>query len=198
MTTHLLLFSISLTLSINSFAQNRYLSGYVVMNNGDTLRGTIMDRNTNQGRLYRKIRFKSADSKRKKYDAYDLQGYSVEGVQFESKWFSEEGIPFNMRYMSKYGLGNKVFLRVQVKGEVTCYTKEFVDGDDIAIGGFELFQKKGEDMLQRANQGILGLKKKKLAAYFSDCPKLVDKITAGEIKRAVEVARYYNENCTQH
>lgn len=176
-------------------AQNTYYPGFVVLNSGDTLKGKIQDRNINRGVIYDRIRFISENGKKEKYTAEDLISYSVESVNFESKWFNEETAFFKFRYTSIYGQGEKVFLRVNVKGKLTCYTNEYVDEDNDFFDGFELYLKEGENEFQRANQGLFGLKKNKLSEYFRDCPSLVEKINNEEIKNAIEVANYYNAEC---
>ena len=176
-------------------SQSSYLKGYVVLNSGDTLYGKVMDRDINRSRLLNRIRFKQNGKKLKKYSAYDLSSYNVDNVIFESKWYDEQVEFFNFRYPNRYGIGQKVFLRVNSKGKLSCYTKEFVDQDDVAINGFELFQKEGDDYFERANQGLFGLKKKKLTNYFKECPKLVERINNGRIKTALEVTKYYNSKC---
>ena len=179
----------------NGHAQNNYYPGYVILNTNDTIYGTIQDRNISKGRLLKRIRFKPKKGKKKKFDASDLSGYSIQGTVFESKWYAEESSFLKFYYPNKYGVGQKTFLRVHVKGGVSCYTKEFIDGDNNLIDGFELFLKTGDDHYQRATQGIFGLKKKKLVSYFKDCPKLVNHLTENTFKSAQEVANYYNINC---
>ncbi len=67
-----------------------------------------------------------------------------------------------------------------------------MDSESDNIDVVPLFKRSDESSLVRVTQGIFGLKKKKLSAYFEDCPRLVDKIVAGEIKDPVEIAYYYN------
>ena len=177
------------------FSQQSYLKGYVVLTTGDTLHGEVKDRDINIGRLLSRIRFKQNGKKLKKYSAYDVSSYSIDNVVFASKWYEEQAEFFNSRYLNQYGRGEKVFLRVNSKGRLSCYTKEFVDQDDVAINGFELFIKEGDDYFERANQGLFGLKKKKLTKYFSDCPALVENINNGDIRTALEVAVFYNSEC---
>ncbi|MEM7109331.1 MAG: hypothetical protein AAF519_13990 [Bacteroidota bacterium] len=177
-------------------AQNGYLSGYIVLNEGDTLFGKLKDRDVDRGRLLNTIRFKQKGKRVKKYSAYDLLSYRVDRVIFESKWYEEKAEFFNFQYLNRYGVGEKVFLRVNSKGKLSCYTKELID-DDSDFDGFELFQKEGDDFFIRANQGLFGLKKKKLANYFTDCPQLVQKIDSGEIKNTWEVTSFFNMKCSE-
>ncbi|MFT5735908.1 MAG: hypothetical protein ACI9SG_000241, partial [Maribacter sp.] len=44
----------------------------------------------------------------------------------------------------------------------------------------------------RANQGIFGVKKKRLASLLSDCPGLSQKILNREFKHVFEVLEFYN------
>lgn len=175
--------------------QNNYFPGYVVLKTNDTLFGQIQDRNIKKGQLLNKIKFKSKTAKRKKYSAEDLNSYKIGNTVFESRWYDENSNFLKFNYTNKYGVGEKIFLRLNVKGKLSCYTKEFVDYDSILINGFELFLKEGDTHFQRANQGLFGLNKKKLFKYFEDCPALVASINTNKLKRAFEVANYYNNNC---
>ena len=58
----------------------------------------------------------------------------------------------------------------------------------------DYFKRKDDDYMVRVTQGIFGLKKKRLAEYFKDCPELVQKIEFKELKRPFEIAQFYN-NC---
>ncbi|NER15746.1 hypothetical protein [Spongiivirga citrea] len=178
-----------------AWSQKDYFPGYIVLNNRDTLYGEIQDRNINKVRLYEKIRFRSASGKRMKLSASDLISYSVNNKIFESKWFDEHANIFRFYYTHKIGTGEKTFLRLDTKGKVSVYTKEFTDGDCSTIDEFPLFLKEGDKYFQRATQGVFGLKKKKLASYFQDCPKLVSEINQRSLKYAFEVADYYNNKC---
>jgi len=177
------------------WSQKEFHSGYIVLNNKDTIYGEIQDRDVRRGRLYEKIRFRSENGKRKKYSAHDLMSYMVGKTVYESMWFDEDSYFFKFYYTHKYGTGKKTFLKLNTKGKVSCYTKEFVDFDCNGIDGFELFLKQGEKHFQRADQGIFGLKKKKLMVYFKDCPVLVSNLNKGMFKYAFEVAAFYNNSC---
>ena len=176
-------------------AQNNFQPGYVVLNDGDTLYGEVCDRNINQGEIFQRIKFKPNKGRKRRYGPNNLMSYQVGGVVFESRWYAEQTQFLRFNHFNRYGMGEKVFLRVLVKGNVPCYTMEFEDPDNDFIDGFELFLKEGDDFYQRANQGIFGLKKKRLSEYFQDCPDLVAKLNRGEFQNASEVARFYNQFC---
>ncbi|MFP2994411.1 hypothetical protein ABN763_00805 [Spongiivirga sp. MCCC 1A20706] len=177
------------------YSQKNFQSGYVVLNNQDTIYGKIQDRNINKARLFEKIKFRADNGGRMKYGPEDLISYTINGQVFESKWFDEDANLFRLYYSHKKGTGEKVFLRLDRKGEMSVYTKEFTDDDCSYIDGFELFLKEGDYYFQRATQGIFGLKKKKLASYFSDCPKLVTQLNDRTFKYAFELADFYNNHC---
>lgn len=178
-------------------SQKIWETGYVILNTGDTLSGMVCDRKaTATGtKLYSKIRFRGDEGVREKFTAYDIKGYAVGNSLYESMWYHESMAFFIMSYTSRRGVGKKIFLQVVRRGYLTCYYKEYVDGDSGYVDGFELFKRPGDAYFMRATQGIFGLKKKRLTEYFSDCPSLVKKINTGQITCPVEVVDYYNSRC---
>ena len=167
--------------------------GYVVLNNNDTLYGTIKDRNN--GTLYEKIRFRDDRGKNKRYTAGDLLSYKRGISTYESLWYAEENEFLKFNYYSRPGYGRQVFLKVLAKGRLSCYAKEFIQDDNNFIDQFELFLRDGDKTMARATQGIFGLKKKRLSSYFWDCPNLVKKINNRSITTPLDVVAYYNEFC---
>lgn len=85
-------------------AQKRFSPGYVVLNQGDTIYGKICDRNLRKAIIFNKIRFRSSNTKRSRYSAYDIQSYHIDGTTFESKWFSEQVEFLKFKYNNQYGL----------------------------------------------------------------------------------------------
>lgn len=188
--TFLALMSCCLFQTINAQSFER---GYIVLNSNDTLFGSVKDRN--DGALFKKIRFKNERGIVKRYTAEDILSYKSGIHTYESLWYAEESHFFKFNYYSRPGYGHKVFLKVLVKGRLTCYAKEFVYDDNDFFDQFELFLRDGDDSMARATQGIFGLKKKRLIDYFWDCPSLVSKIHNGTITKTLDVVAYYNEIC---
>jgi len=96
----------------------------------------------------------------------------------------------NEKYASIPNHGEREFLKVIEKGYLTYYQREFEYSD--YIDQIDLFKRDNEDYLVRVSQGVFGLRKKSLAAYFNDCPELVEKIKNNELKTAIEITRFYN------
>lgn len=187
-----ILIVIAYLLFFSKLNSQNYEQGYIVLNTKDTLYGKIKDRDDND--LYKKIKFINALGKKRKYSAYDILAYKKGIYEYESKWYNAKNELLNIYYYEREGYGEKVFLKVLESGRLSCYVKEFIDCDD-AIDAFELFQKEGEHNYIRATQGIFGLKKKKLANYFWDCPLLVKKINERLLRYPIDVVKYYNEFC---
>jgi hypothetical protein len=167
--------------------------GYIVLNTNDTLYGYIKDRN--DGALFKKIRFKEARGKVKRYTAEDLLSYTAGLYTYESLWYAAENQFFKFEYYSSPGYGRKVFLKVLAKGRLSCYAKEFIHDDNDFLDQFELFLRDSDNTMVRATQGIFGLKKKRLTEYFSDCPGVVEKINNRSITKPLDVVAYYNQYC---
>lgn len=182
-----------LLLAIGPVQSQNFEDGYVILPSQDTLYGQVKDRNN--GSFFKKIRFKNAKGRVKRYGPEDILGYGQDGHRYVPKWFKEEGEGLRMYYYSRPGYGKHVFLKViRADGPLHCYAREFMDEDSHFLQ-FELFQRQGEALMERATQGIFGLRKKRLSSYFRDCPTLVEKINSKEIRSYVEVVSFYNEHC---
>lgn len=146
--------------------------------------------------LYSKIRFKKEGQLFKsKYSANDLLGYGYLGTHFVSLPLIERTEFFKTRYLLRTGR-NRRFLRVMERNEcLNHYEIEFTHDDSFVIDSYPLFHKPGSQEMVRVTQGILGLKKKRLTAYFSDCHELHIAIDSKEITTVQEVYRFYCEQC---
>ncbi len=184
----IILFCSSQTLKAQDFEP-----GYVVLNNNDTIIGSI--KNRNDGALFEKIRFKDERGRVKRYSAEDINSYKIGIYYYESLWYAEESEFLKFYYYNRPGYGEKIFLKVLAKGRLNCYAKEFIHDDNDYPDQFELFLREGETTMARATQGIFGLKKKSLSSYFWDCPDLVEKINNQSIRSPLEVVEYYNSFC---
>lgn len=186
-------FVLILCCSFQDVRAQTYEPGYIVLNSKDTLRGTVKDRN--DGALFKKIRLKNERGRVKRYSAEDLLGYKAGIYTYESIWYAEENQFFRFDYYSRPGYDEKIFLKVLAMGPLRCYAREFIHGDNDYPDQFELFLREGETTMERATQGIFGLKKKRLANYFWDCPTLVEKINNRSLTKPLEVTAYYNAFC---
>lgn len=175
------------------FGQKGYESGYIIMNNGDTISGIVKDRKPPPfGKIYKKIYFKAEKSRKKKYGPDQIKGYRQGNRFYESMWLNVSYDFFKEKYTSSPNVGEQQFLKLIVKGYLRLYQLEFEDQESDYVDAVDLYKRSDENSLVRVTQGIFGLKKKKLAAYFQDCPELVRKIEVGEMKDPVEIAYYYN------
>jgi hypothetical protein len=164
--------------SKTSSAQNNYQEGYVVKNRNDTLFGKISDRKEGGfggSGIHEKIRFKGKGLK-KRFSAKKIRAYKIGETTVRSLYLD----------------GEMNFLKVASEGYVNHYIFEFQEQGEQLIQDIDYFQKGENAPLLRANQGLLGLKRKRLAAFFNDCPPLVEKIRNKDFKYAFEVADFYN------
>ncbi len=183
----------SLLLPTLVFGQKHYQSGYIITINNDTLTGLVKDRKPPPfGKLYKKIRFKSKKIIRRKYGAHQIEAYKQGSNQFESLWINVSQNIFKAKYTSIPNSGEKCFLKVIVKGYLSYYHWEYQDSESGYIDEIDLYKRMDEPSFVRVTQGILGLKKKRLAEYFQDCPELIYKIENGEIRDPIKIAKFYN------
>lgn len=173
-----------------------YKPGYVVLLNGDTLNGQVMDRDEGSfGGLLNKVKFRPDKGWRKKYKPSQLLSYKRGSDLFRTIWLSSENDFFKQNYYSEPGRGEQVFVKVIYSGSLELYHREWTDEDNWTISFMPLIRKAGDRVLIRATQGIFGLKKKRLAEYFADCPKLAMAITEKEISTVEELIELYESSC---
>ena len=186
-------------LATPAYAQKKgYSKGYVITFKGDTLQGLLKDRSSGSFmELYTKIRFKSKKPRRKrKFGADDIQGYGFKDQYFESVPLQEEASFFKFRYYTNNS-SKRVFLKVIEKNQyLTYYHWEFVQDDNSYLDYVPLFHLHKKNEMARVTQGIFGLKRKRLAAYFQDCPELVNGIKRKELNTALEVFTFYTDTCS--
>ncbi|MBN2891039.1 MAG: hypothetical protein JXL97_04155 [Bacteroidales bacterium] len=184
------------TFSLNTYSQKNYGSGYIITNQNDTIYGFLKDRKPPPfGKLYSKIRFKEKSNSvfAKKYSPYQISGYKINNVEYESKWIKVDRFFLKEDYKCIENCGEKAFLKVIVKGYLTYYQWEYIDGESGYIDAVDLLNKQNENIYIKATQGVFGLKKDKLAAYFMDCPELAKQILTKQIKDPISVANFYNK-----
>ncbi len=189
----LTLFALIFCCSFQTIRAQAFEPGYIVLNSNDTLYGSVKIRN--DGSLFEKIRFKNERGKVKRYSAENLLSYKAGIHTYESLWYAEESQFFRFDYYTRSGYGQKTFLKVLAKGPLSCYAREYIHDDNDFLDQFELFLRVGDTTMERATQGIFGLKKKRLTSYFWDCPRLAEKINKLSITKPLDVVAYYNEFC---
>ncbi|MCU0358079.1 MAG: hypothetical protein MUE95_10920 [Cyclobacteriaceae bacterium] len=176
------------------YAQKGFLPGFVVLHNQDTLTGLVKDRKDYPfTRKYEKIRFKRGSLFVHKYSAEMIKAYRYSNLDYESVWLDQKRERFREKFYSRTGEGKQLFLQRSIQSKyLSYYMLEYVDQDSGVIDEVPLFKRPGDDYFIRVSQGILGLKKKLLADYFSDCPVLAQRIQQGEFHAAGEIIQAYS------
>ena len=179
-------------------AQNKsYSQGYIITLEGDTVEGQVKDRSGETfTTLYSHIRFKADNSLfKKKYGPDQIHGYAYSDHMYESLPLREESSFFKFRYYVNEG-NDRVFLRVVLKNEaLTYYHWEYIEEDNSYLDYIPLFYRNGSNEMVRVTQGVLGLKRKLLLAYFWDCPELVHAIENKELNEITDVYYFYLDKC---
>lgn len=156
-------------------AQKRsFHSGYIIEQNGDTIPGLVKDRSPEPFvSLYNKIRFKKAGrSRTQRYGPNDILGYGYQGQHFISMPFREESTFFKFRYYTDE-TAPRVFLQLIRQSEELIYLERlFEEQEDGYLDSIPLFYRPEATELVRVTQGLFGFRKKRLTAYFPDCPAL--------------------------
>lgn len=168
---------IFVTLSTVVYGQRNFDKGYVITLKNDTLYGEVSDRKLGPfGGIYDEIRFKGKRRNRK-YQPKEIKEYKIGETIFRTKFLD----------------GEFVFLKLKTDGFVTHYVYELQEQGEEMILDIDYLQKGPNANLVRVTQGIFGLKKKRLARLFYDCPPLVEKILNKEVKYTYELVDFYNK-----
>ncbi|MCK8521467.1 hypothetical protein M0D21_07805 [Aquimarina sp. D1M17] len=184
-------------------AQQNEQGDYIVLKTGETLYGSVSyinEKAVNRG-FHKKIRLTNAKGKTKKYKRENITMFRVNGVNYQSFWLSQPRQSFppsslvNPRYNIDFRNGKLYFLKVISTGKLSHYELEWFDQGDSQLWSMTLLKKANDNYFIRANQGILGLKKKVLRRYFADCYELQQSIQNSEIKKVWQVVEAYNNNC---
>ncbi|UII75766.1 hypothetical protein LV716_16110 [Flagellimonas sp. HMM57] len=204
-TKTLFFFFMLVLLSANTFvsAQNGQQNDYLVLQTGDTLYGKvgyINEKAVNRD-FHKKIRLTDAQGKTKKYNWKQVSGFRWDGFDYESFWLSKNspsGLTLTEpRHDIDYSDGTQFFLKVISKGNVSHYELEWFNQGNSTLWSKALLKKKKDPFLIRADLGLLGLKRKVLHKYFSDCPELQEKLEQKEFRKVSEVVAFYNGNCVE-
>lgn len=174
-----------------------YEPGYIITLAGDTLRGQVRDRDPDPYPvLYPRIYFRAdGANSRKKFRARELRGYRAGQREYVSLPVREESAFFTLRYYLD-PQAKPIFLQViRRDGPLVYYHREFVLDDSSYLDFFPLFHRPGTSELVRVTQGIFGLKRKRLMAYFSNCQPLVEALAGGSFREAEEVYDFYLAYC---
>lgn len=187
-------------IQVPAMAQASNTPDYIVLQTGDTLYGQVKHiRETGvRPKYYKKIRLTNTRGKQKKYKRKEVVAFRVNKVHYQGFWLSQSsrGIQFvNPRYDIDPQKGKKYFLRVISKGKLSHYHLEWWEQGESAMSWMDLLKKEDDSFLIRANQGLLGLKRKVLAKYFLNCPRLEEQIKKRQLKKVREVVNFYNSHC---
>jgi len=193
----LLLLFLALYMSPLEAQKKGYSEGYIVNLEGITIEGRVKDRSAEPFTdLYKKIRFRPEGTRiRRKYGPHDILAYGYGASSFASVPIREESDFFRFRYYVDEGYERSFLKVISNSGPLTYYHWEYIDGESHYVDYVPLFHKAYSSEMVRVTQGILGLKRKKLAEYFSDCPDLVHAIEYRELNQIDEVFSYYLARC---
>lgn len=181
-------------------AQNSNTLDYIVLNNNDTLYGSVkhVNQKSVNPEFYKKIRLTNTNGHKKKYKRKDVSAFRVNTINYEGFWLSQssEKIVFiNPRYDINSQNGEQYFLRVISKGELSHYHLEWWDYESTGLMWMDLLKKKKDQFFIRATQGFFGLKRKVLINYFLNCQDLKEQIKQKKLKNVQQVVDYYNTYC---
>lgn len=162
--------------------------GYVILNNGDTVKGEIKYNTKKELPLFSKVTLKNAENIQKSYKPDDIKEYSYEGVRFLSRTMDKE----------------LVFLKLVSGGQINLFEwqYEIYHGDQTLVETDFYIEKKGSNAKQP--EKLKGNRfKKTVAELMADNTDLVARVEAEnkkyEIKDMQSVIEEYNDwYATEH
>ena len=187
-----LMLPISLTIAQTGKQRYNYAEGSVTLKNGKVIAGDVANvKHGFRDQFLESVRVKpGGKGPAKKYKPHKISGYTMGERQFVSWRVKRNNALFKEMYAIDAGRNYKIF-EIQLAGQLSIYLDYFVD-DDLQIHTAPFFLKENDFVMVRATQGMFGLKRQLLSAYFQDCPPLVKLIQEKRINTVEEVARYYN------
>lgn len=198
--------AILLTVSCRTVAvENKDSSDYVALIDGDTLYGKVdyFKKNNQYGgpTFNRKLWLKQTNGKKRRFKYRDVAAFKLDNDVYKGYLLTKKTklLNFSSKLTSRYILdkdGDIYFLREQHKGKLSYYCLDFYDEDNNNLWTARLIKKEEDNFFIRADGGpFLGLKRKALINYFSDCPDIQKKIEQEHFKYTFQIVDYYNENC---
>jgi len=180
-----------------------YLPGYVVLLNGDTLYGTIEDRNLGKihETLYDRIRFVENGRKRaRNYGPKNILGYKRGNEVFRVYWLYTPpsiGKMFTGFIYNIEGKGRREFMRVDHEGPLMILTSEFEDDDSSYLDEVSFFKLPHKDHIIKTST-LFGLQTRQIIKYLDGhCPALATALTNNKLQNHYEVVQYYTTHCVE-
>lgn len=146
----------------------------------------------------KKIWISDRNGKRKKYKTKNIIVLSSKNEFYKAFWLdnrSEKIVFINPIYKIDFENGEKEFLKLFTKGELSHYRLEWREQGESLLMTMELLKKAKDSYFIRANQGVLGLKRNVLTKYFKGCSQLSAQIKSKTLKTVWEVVEFYNIEC---
>lgn len=193
-------FALFLLQQTSLLAQDNQQLDYIVLYSADTLYGNVkyIDEEGVHQKFYKKIRLTTIDGKRKKYKRKDVSAFRMDNVNYKSFWLNQSSQKITL-VNPKYNIDNKDgqqhFLRIVSQGKLSHYELEWFEQGNATLWSMALLKKKEDPFFIRADQGLLGLKKKVLLNYFFNCPKLKEGINLKQLNNVWQVVNFYNSDC---
>ncbi len=183
------------------YGQSKDKPDYVVLTAGDTIFGTVdyLDERGTNPKFYKKIRLTDSNGKRKKYKTKTITAFRSSSQIYRAFWLdnsSDKIVFINPIYTIDFEKGEKEFLKVITNGELSHYRLEWWEQGESLLMTMELLKKADDSFFMRADQGLLGLKRRALTKYFKDCPDLSAQIKSKTLKTVWEVVAFYNIECS--
>ena len=98
-------------------------------------------------------------------------------------------------YYSIPGAGEQYFIKVIYSGSLDLYHWEYMDDDNSTIDFIPLIKRSDSNEMVRPTQGILGLRRKRLAEYFFACPALSTAILSKTVTTTDQIIALYEDQC---
>lgn len=167
-----------LNFSSNAFGQAKYFKGYVIMLNGDSLKGEVKKNPKREFDNFTKASFRKKEgSETKSYSPAKIKEYNVDGITFVSRNVD----------------GEQVFVKRISKGAVNLYEAqmETMQMNEIKVKSDYYMEKSGGEFVKVKS----GKFKKQMADAMSDNEEIVKALEEKkyDFDNIVEVVEAYNK-----
>ncbi|MCC5919706.1 MAG: hypothetical protein LAT68_06100 [Cyclobacteriaceae bacterium] len=178
-------------------AQESSEQDYLILTSGERIVGEISHINERgvSPKYYRKIRLTDDQGKRRKFRRKHVVAFQAAGSTYESFHLTRKSSRLLDEQYAIDKRGTQHFLKVRTKGSLSHYQMEWWEQGSSTTMTMDLLKKEGDDFLIRATQGLLGVKRRTLTSYFSDCPQLAAQIENRNLKELSEIVAAYNDSC---
>lgn len=206
-----ILFTTCLSLLFSFQMQAKKMEGRIITENDTTevlfsIPVDLLSREPNYQKLQNKVKYFDSKDKKKTIRPDDIIEYQFIYNDFDIRMVSVKN---DLNVGNIFSNQKNIFLKLEYDGKAKLFryysTNTHTGGKDIVTGQPNQFTTKNETFVIKKEDTSLLLVpfmrfKKKMSEFFSDCPKLIEKINKKEFQSIdiLQIVLFYNTICQQN